>query len=128
MTACMQLACREQVTIFDGITIWFGSILWYAYFKSRTWFCEFLVALIIKNPRQLSLTLGLSGFDRCFDTRNIGIKSLSTIGCVPLSFCIIGQDVFCIRNVSCLWVGHCVGREGSFCSIAWHRLLDFGYL
>jgi hypothetical protein len=49
VTTRVELACREQDTILDGITIGFGSVFWYADFKARTWFCKFLVAEIT-NP------------------------------------------------------------------------------
>jgi hypothetical protein len=61
---------------------------------------------IYAESLNLILTLTLAGFRRSFNSFKIRVKTLSTIGGIPLSLFIIRYDVFWVWVVSALLVGH----------------------
>ena len=64
------------------------------------------MVIIYAESLNSMLTLTLAGFCYSFNSIEIRVKTLSTIGGIPLSVLVIRYDVFWVRVVSALLVGH----------------------
>ena len=64
-----------------------------------------MVRIYAESPNSM-LTLTLAGFHRSFNSFEIRVKTLSTIGGIPFSLLVVRYNVFRVRVVSALLVGH----------------------